>query len=108
MTTKKTHTAADVDLAAAESFIEGFAECYVLLTDTLRKLQQSVGDVQSIYYIGDVVGKKAQQVAELQTAFDTLTQLHDMMEADYFEKLDEHKAMAQKEEYEALRKDLGL
>ena len=104
----KTFTLAEVDSLEASSFINGMAECYTLLDDVLLKLQRSVEDVQSIYYIGDITGKKAQQVAELQVAFDTLTQLRDMMSEAYFAELDEHNAIARKEEYAELRESLGL
>lgn len=114
MTTKKTKTFTidEVDKMTLNAerlgFVNGMATCYELLDEVLRKLQNSVEDVQAIYYIGNVVTKKAQQVSELQVAFDTLTQLRDMMSDAYFTKLEEHNSPAHKEEYEELRESLGL
>lgn len=103
----KKFTLEEVDALEATSFVNGMAETYTLLDEVLLQLQRSVEDVQAIYYIGDVVGKKAQQVAELQVAFDTLTQLRDMMADAYFKALDEHKGIAEKEFAKAWREDIA-
>ena len=58
----KQFTLEEVNALEATSFIDGMAECYTIVDEVLLQLQRSVEDVQAIYYIGDVVGKKAQQV----------------------------------------------
>jgi hypothetical protein len=85
---KKTHTLDEVDAQTAESFIYGMHETYAIIEDVVVKLKGSIEDVQGIYYTGDVVGKRSQQLAELQVACDTLTQLHDMMAAAYAKALE--------------------
>lgn len=105
-TTKKTHTLQEVDESNALSVIGGFADCYELLDGVVLNLQKSVEDVHSIYYIGDVIGKKKQQLDELQAVIDSLSHLRDLMNTAYFEKLDELRV--DRDTYADLRESLGL
>jgi hypothetical protein len=87
---KFTYTANDVDQASADGFLEGMAETHGIVFDAINELQQSVENVQSIYYIGNVVGDKNVRVQELQAVFDSLTHLKDVFQANYDEVMDEH------------------
>jgi len=95
---KFTYTANDVDQASADGFLEGMAETHGIVFDAINELQQSVENVQSIYYIGNVVGNKNAKVQELQTVFDALTHLKDVFEDKYDEVMDEHRAIARRME----------
>lgn len=85
----KTHTVEEVDEQNAQAVIDGFAECYELLDGVVLQLQKSVEDVHAVYYLGNAIGKKRQQIDELQAVMDALSHLRDMMNSEYFEKLDE-------------------
>lgn len=107
-TAKKTHTVHDVDQSYEAGVIDGMAEAYTLMDEVVLKLQESLLNAQAIYYIGDVVGKKAAQVAELQVAFDTLTHLRDMVSDAYFEALDEEKARTWRDSIASLKEEWPL
>lgn len=87
---KVTYTGNDVDQASADGFLEGMAETRGIVFDAIEELQQSIENVQSIYYIGNVIGNKDARVQELQTVFDSLTHLKDVFQANYDEVMDEH------------------
>ncbi len=85
-----TYTGNDIDEASADGFLEGMEETHAIVFEAIEELQQSVENVQSIYYIGNVVGDKNARVQELQAIFDSLTHLKDVFQAKYDESMDEH------------------
>ena len=103
-----TYTGADVDLASADGFLEGMAETHSLVFDAIEELQRSVENVQSIYYIGNVVGDKDAKVQELQAVFDSLTHLKDVFQDKYDTAMDEHKVIARKMQAIHTAADFGL
>jgi hypothetical protein len=107
-TPKFTYTGNDVDQASADGFLEGMAETHSIVFEAIEELQKSIENVQAIYYIGDVIGKKTAKVEELQTVIDALTHLKDVFQEKYFETLDEHKAIARKMAAIHTAADFGL
>jgi hypothetical protein len=107
-TPKFTYTGNDVDLASADGFLEGMAETHTIVFDAIEELQRSIENVQSIYYIGDVIGKKTAKVEELQTVIDALTHLKDVFQDKYDTTMGEHKAIARKMEAIHTAADFGL
>jgi uncharacterized coiled-coil DUF342 family protein len=107
-TPKFTYTGDDVDLASADGFLEGMAETHNVVFEAIEELQKSIENVQSIYYIGDVVGKKTAKVEELQTVIDALTHLKDVFQEKYDEVIEEHSDIAERMRTLFSIKDLGV
>jgi hypothetical protein len=91
-----TYTGAEVDQASADGFLEGMAETHNVVFEAIEELQKSIENVQSIYYIGDVIGKKTVKVEELQTVLDALTHLKDVFQEKYDEVIKEHSDIAER------------
>jgi hypothetical protein len=105
---KFTYTGEDVDLASADGFLEGMATTHGIVFDAIEELQKSIENVQSIYYIGDVIGNKTAKVEELQTVIDALTHLKDVFQDMYDTTMDEHKVIARKMQAIHNAADFGL
>jgi hypothetical protein len=105
---KFTYTGNDVDQASADGFLEGMAETHGIVFDAIEELQKSLDNVQAIYYLGDVIGKKTAKVEELQTVIDALAHLKDVFQDKYDTVMDEHKAIARKMEAIHTAADFGL
>lgn len=102
---KLTYTGKDVDQASADGFLEGMAETYDLVHDAIDSVANGLGEAWAIYNQGLITGERKTRVAELQLAIDTLTHLKDVIEARYFDALDEHKEIARR--MEAIRSFSG-
>jgi hypothetical protein len=105
---KFTYTGNDVDQASVDGFLEGMAETHGIVYDVIDELIRSVENVQAVYYLGDVFGKKTAKVEELQTVIDAFAHLKDVFENKYFETLDEHREIARKMEAIHTAADFGL
>lgn len=105
---KFTYTGADVDLASADGFLEGMAATHGIVFEAIEELQKSIENVQSIYYIGDVIGNKTAKVEELQTVIDALTHLKDVFQDMYDTTMDDHKVIARKMQAIHTASDFGL
>ena len=103
-TAKKTHTVHEVDESNAQSYIDGFEECYTVLDEVAVKLQNSIEDVRAIYDDSFGFGKPTKQVAELLAMYDALRELRTRTKEAYREKLEELKC--DKESYARLRESL--
>lgn len=104
----KTHTTSEKEEAQAEAFINGMIVTYMLVEDALEELKKSLDNVQAVFYIGNVVGKRTETVEQLQLAWDALTHLQDVVQDKYDTELDKHKAILRRHEYDELRDELGL
>lgn len=104
----KQFTLEEVDALEAASFVSGMSETYNVLKAELDKFQNSVGDVWAMYYLGDVSDKHTQSVvSELKAVDKAITHLKDVLEGAYFDALNEHEDIAEKEVARAWREDIA-
>lgn len=94
---KKTHTVAQVDAYTARATVDGFAECYSVVADTQKQMMDSINVVMGIYMTHDL-GKYADNIKELDLIYTVLQSFGEKFDENYFEKLDELRDCAEREE----------
>lgn len=94
---KKTHTVHQVDAYTARATVDGFVECYDVVATTQKQMLDAINLVMGIYMTHDL-GKYADKVKELDLIYTVLQSFGEKFEENYFEKLDELRDCAEREE----------
>lgn len=110
MTTKKppkTHTVAEVDASNAASYVEGMAMCYTLLIEEIDKFNNSLGDVWSMYRLGEMDDHMLAVTADMKAIANAITRLKDVLEGAYYDALDGAKILSEEEQTRIWRNSIA-
>lgn len=90
MPEKKTHTLSEVNRENNESFLDGFAESYDVVGDSLRGMMAGIDTVMSIYMREDL-NRYEDRVKELHLMYTTLQAFAEVYDSKYLDKMNELK-----------------
>lgn len=97
MSKKNTHTIDQVDAYTARATVDGFAECYDVVAETQKQMLDAINVVMGIY-MRDDLNKYIDRVEELSLIYTVVQSFGEKFDENYFEKLDELKDFAEREE----------
>lgn len=82
MSNRKTHTVQQVDRENAASYVEGYGDCYVMITDAIGDTLKQINTVMGIY-MSDDLNRYRDRVEELSLMHTTIRSIDEIIQDRY-------------------------
>lgn len=98
MTKKKTYTLAEVDASNIGSYVEGYGDCYVMITNAIGDTLKQINTVMGIY-MNDDLNRYKDRVEELSLMHTAIASVDEIIQDAYERELPALKELLGEDNY---------